>query len=323
MKFYPNQLSLIVDGIKNKNIKAVLLYGFDKGLISFLCKKIAALFSSAIDLEIDSAEEFKYELDAYDLFGSVFLKKIYYKKEFDVVIKSINKSDHLHFPVIIADDAKAANHIRILFENDKNLASVGCYSDNEVGVRNLVKSFFESKNKYISKEALEYMISNSSSDRLVVLSELEKLFLYVHDKGRIELEDVSEALSGQINFEIDKLCFYFIKKEFDKYFDLLDKTLKNDKVESIIIVRSLIKYYNNFYTVKKSDLGLDEAIKKLNPPIFFSYLNDFKLMEKRLTLDEVVNTLQRLLYVELNIKKDGSHIPLYKLAIINSSNSQW
>ena len=108
MKFYPNQLSLIVDGIKNKNIKAVLLYGFDKGLISFLCKKIAALFSSAIDLEIDSAEEFKYELDAYDLFGSVFLKKIYYKKEFDVVIKSINKSDHLHFPVIIADDAKAA-----------------------------------------------------------------------------------------------------------------------------------------------------------------------------------------------------------------------
>jgi DNA polymerase III subunit delta len=320
MKFYPNQLSLIIDGIKNKNIKAILLYGSDKGLISFLCKKMAALFSSTIDLEIDSAEELKYELDAYDLFGNVFLKKIYYKKEFESVIKNINKSNHLHFPVIIADDAKAANYIRILFENDKSLASVGCYSDNEVGVRNLVKSFFESKNKYVSREALEYIISNSSSDRLVILSELEKLFLYTHDKDRIELEDVLSALSGQINFEIDKLCFHFIKKEFDKYFDLLDKTLKNDKVESIIVIRSLIKYYNNFYTVKKSDLSIDEAIKKLSPQIFFSYVNDFKLMEKKLTLDEVVNTLQRLLHAELNIKKDGSHMSLYRLAIVNSDN---
>lgn len=74
MKFYSNQISLIIDGIKNKTIKAILLYGPDKGLISFLCKKISSLFSSMVDLEINSGEELRYELDAYDLFGGVFKK---------------------------------------------------------------------------------------------------------------------------------------------------------------------------------------------------------------------------------------------------------
>jgi DNA polymerase-3 subunit delta len=140
--------------------------------------------------------------------------------------------------------------LRKIFEAEKYLAAIPCYSDNEDVVEQIVKSYLLNEKKSMSPDAMRFLKTNLYGDRFILINELEKLFCYLVDKERIELEDLENVICSSSSSEPDKLCMYFLGNDLANYFKELEKILENN-VPSVWVIRALIRYHINVYVCIK------------------------------------------------------------------------
>ncbi|MCC8369026.1 MAG: DNA polymerase III subunit delta [Rickettsia endosymbiont of Oxypoda opaca] len=318
MKLYISQTNQLFELILTGKIKAILLYGPDKGYIDKICKllikKFAMLQTSMeyTNLNVSSLETL---LNSRNFFGQKELIKIRsVTNSIDKSLKTVLTGDYFHLPVFIGDEIAASSTIKKFFETEEQLAAIACYHDNEQKIEKLILNEFNKAAKTIRGEALIYLKTHLKGDHGLICNEIDKLINFAFDKQEITLQDVKAVISDEIMANGTDLAIYFAKKDYDNFLHEFT-ILKKQNINEVLMIRALIRYYLNLYIVLSKVANgekLDLAIKSLSPPIFYQYINDFKQAVNQVSLQDCIKTLAALQQAEVDFKLRPAGFDLYQ-----------
>ena len=188
------------------------------------------------------------------------------------------------------------------FENEKSLAIVPCYQDNEktlsIYLKNKLKDY-----QGLSQELVNMLIKNSGMDRKVLSQEIEKikgLFL----KKKIDQEKVIRLINNAYNIDFDQLrdsCLEANKKDLNK--NLGNISLQSEKayfylsnlsarIQKLLDLNKLLIENNN----------VDLAIDAMKPKIFWKDKPVFKKQLKIWDLEKLEKAKKITLQTEIMIK---------------------
>ncbi len=311
MKFFHNNISQLLQKIPASEINSLLLYGPDDGMISELCSKLSSTLSMKISKhEYTSSAALFSVLNNYSFFSTKELIKIEVKStELDKEAIEIAGKQNVHFPIFIVKDLKSSGRTRKFFEEDKGLAVIACYQDDEKSVKQIISSKVIINNKHIEADAIEFLAHKLHGDRMLINNELEKLFCFIGGETRITIDHCRSIISDSVESEPDLLCIYFASKKPKGYLFELNNLLENS-ISVIWVIRALARYYINILTVKLYEadgIYIDDAMKKLKPPIFFKYVASFRDIANNTSIKEVSKILTLLAEAEIEAKTGTDH----------------
>jgi DNA polymerase-3 subunit delta len=306
MKFYANNIDTVISKVKSREIRSLLLFGSDAGMISEFSHKVSAALNSKItDFESSSNNNLFAGLNNGNFFGEKEIIKIYAKSlKLDEDLKKILTAQNLNFPLLIADELETSSSIRKFYESTQNIAIIGCYPDDDRSIRSLIISNLTKENIQIEPDAINFLVLNLRGDRLLIKNEMIKLLTYSTGSKKITLEMCKNIISNSIETNPDELCIFFAKKDGKNFINQLN-ILKNSNINNIWIIRALSRYMQNHLIVKLLEcdgIAIDEALKLLKPPIFFKYVQAFKDISFKLSKKEIANTLDILIKAEIDSK---------------------
>ncbi len=311
MKFTSLALPQLLSALKQGKIKGLVIYGPDKGMISFSCNAIAKsleknietltyqeLLTGGLDITLNNAS----------LFGdSNIIKITNMPTSIDVNLKNILLAGPRHIPILIADELSPASSLRKFFETEEQFAALACYNEDENNIRKIVASKVVAGGRSISSDAIAYIAHHLIGDRYIIENELEKLLLFTYDKTNITLNDVEKVISASIVASPDMLCISFAKGDAKRYFTESARLLA-ENISIVWIIRALIRYYINLYIVSSMIEGgtsVETAISSLKPPIFFKYLQDFKAILSKTSKQKIIYILSELNKAEKESKSSS------------------
>ena len=127
MKLYLSQIEQLLNLIAKGQIKALLLYGPDKGYIDRICAAIIKKFDllqTSIEYPNLKAQSLDMLLNSQNFFAKKELIKIRsVTATIDKTLKTILSGDFFHFAAFIGDELPSSSTIRKFFETETNLAS--------------------------------------------------------------------------------------------------------------------------------------------------------------------------------------------------------
>ncbi len=309
MKFYLSQIEKLLDAIKQKKIRGVLLYGPDRGYVNLICGliikncdfiKVSFEYPKFIALGVETY------INSRNFFAKrEFIKITALKSSIEPSLRIILNSDFFHFVAFVAEELPANSEVRKFFDASNHLASLGCYYDEEGNVEKIILKKCHKADKEIALDAIERLKTDLRGDHNLIISELDKLLYFTHDKNSITLDDVVKAITPDHLASSDDLCIYFADCETEKFFYEVNKLLQLG-TNPVLLIRALIRYYLNLYEVltktQRQNLNIDIAIKSLSPPIFFKYVSSFKQIVSNMSFSKVTETLEHLQQAELELK---------------------
>lgn len=320
MKYFASSLSELLKKIKLGDIRSLLIHGVNSGFANTVVKQIANkndLIISEFDINEITANKLLLIANNTNFFKQKELIKItgiksVLSKELQ---KCITENDFEHFICFQSEESLPGSGTRSFFENGKNIASIGCYYENEHTIAKIILQQCKKHNKNIDEEALFYLKSHLKGDNQIIKSELEKLFNFTHDKPQITKDDILSTLSGDLLASGDEMCIYFAKKEAENFLKEIKKLQEQNKNE-VLMIRALCRYYLNIYIVtSKIEDGenIDIAIKSLSPPIFFKYIADFKQVIRKHTSKDAIKCLKHIQQAEIDYKNNHKTFDLFSL----------
>ncbi len=300
-----------------KEIRAVLLYGPDHGLIKL---RVNAIRESRF-----LAGELKYEqvktrpslildsLNSQSLFGEKLDKERLVLIEctgiglVDPILSFMKAKNYQGLVVFYAGELGTDSGLRRFFEATPFAAAIPCYVDDQASVIRLIQQIFR-QNKITCDGGLIPLITNyiSLGDRALILSEVEKILLFLGNKKQhITQADLIDYLQPQGEVSFEKLCYKFSLRQVNDI-DLLLNSLRNEGHNIVSIARMLIRHFNRLYQVRcliEQGRTEQQALDSLVPPVFFKQTNDFITSLKQWTKEQLFLMLKNLNSIELAAKQ--------------------
>ncbi|MFC1659247.1 DNA polymerase III subunit delta [Pseudomonadota bacterium] len=307
------------------NLRGILLYGPDLGLVSLRSKEIQTSLSknnknTYLVSKVYHSETKENPSIVFDEFISISMfgdKKIIILKDFpDSIYKtleSLENKESDHFLIIEAERLDTKSKLRQFVEKSGFFASIPCYIDDEKSIKRIIiQKFAELGFKY-DKEVLDLLSSNFGGNRMIVMNEIEKLTIFAGNDKYITVNHFKECIQDVSEAQIDDLINSFTNLNIEKVHIALIK-LFNENVNFTIILRSLINYFTKLQLVKSllvlSKKSYEEAVKELRPPLFFKqaplfaeHINIWELKNINLFLDRLnlVETKCKSLKINTNL----------------------
>lgn len=308
MKLYINKLASIFSDIKNRKLKALLLYGPNESLayniFNRLKKYLQLEVKSLTGADAIKAASLKIILSTTNLFGSLELIKITeVGTSFEPIATSILAENINNFIVIIAKELSPSSSLRKSFESSDQIGALACYEEDKPSLHQFITSYLTSIQKTIEAPAVDYLLNNFSN-REILLNELNKLSTYIGTSNQITLQDATMVSFGLSIDEIDLLCLDLIKGQANDYFTRLSK-FDFTILAPIMAIRSFIRVYKNLYYLlaeKQEGKPMQETAQHLKAPIFFKFLPIFLKAAENQSLKTTVKGLALLNELEKNIK---------------------
>lgn len=115
---------------------------------------------------------------------------------------------------------KRDHALRKLFERERTAAAVECYPDTPREIGQLIDREVAAAGLAIEPTARELLLSLLGQDRLATRAELDKLTLYAHGAGRIEVADVEAIVADASALVVD----HAVDGAFNGAFAAIEKT---------------------------------------------------------------------------------------------------
>ncbi len=292
-------------------IKAVLLYGQNEGLIDEYTKKFVKTVSE----------------DLYDPFATAYLDWDEVKADGGAVMAEYNAQSLMsvrRVVVVKEADNNFTKTLEALLENDKNdnlllligkqslnnksslvllannhkaVAAVACYEDREENVSSSVRAMLAENGITYEMPAFSLLCSRLSNDRKINVSEIEKLITYVGTKKHFVAADVQAVIFDQAATGMDDLCFDVFSANKEKAISGLQRLI-NEGEEEVQIVRALMRHVSNLLAAKALTEGgisdMEAAKKVLSKRLFYRY--DAMAAQLRIWKKERLFDVMELLY---------------------------
>ncbi|NQZ14130.1 MAG: DNA polymerase III subunit delta [Alphaproteobacteria bacterium] len=309
--------------VKSPDPKArvVLVYGPDDGLMRERAKLIGKTIApdlndpfNVITLTTDQINEdparLSDEAKAFSMMGGSRLIRIEggADKLTPTIKEYLEEPSDENLVVIEAGELSTRSSLRKLCESAKNAAALPCYVEDERGVSQVIRQSLQDENLGIDADALNWLAANIAGDRGRVRGEINKLITYMgDDKNNVTIDDVQaccgEAGAGSIENLIYAVAGANPKTAITTYNQLL-----GDGVPVIVILRSLQNHFKRLHYVQammQDGKNTEQAVKSLQPPIFFKYESAFKGQINRWNKPKIDRVLSRLNELEAQTKQTG------------------
>lgn len=289
------------------NIKSVLIYGPDAGLVDELCDKSVELLGIEKDniFALDS-NELRDKSDA--LFAEACTPSMFGGRKM-VIISGAGDSDAktirdlVEHPgldamvIVTAGDLRFGGSLRTLFEGGEKIATVACYSDDTKTLETLIRNelFTNAGIKQISPDAMTYMLTHLGGDRGITRGFLGKIALYVDDKKTIELDDVEKCLPDTGAANTDDFLYSLTAGHIQQTLLALDRLLY-DNAEPNMLVRMLDRHFKTLLTA---------VVDGQLPRLFWKVSDKFNTAMKIWSESDICSVLTRLNELEAQMRTTG------------------
>ena len=273
-------------------------YFLQEKMIDTVWKKIKSKYPDAEKSifygEEDCTQALYSELFNVGMFGSHRL--VVYKNvtDFDKVAKKLliryfsNPSPGTVF-VIFYKGKKLPDFVSSM---GKHLKFVDLSPPRHEQVSEVVKEYFKTKGYNVDNEAVELLKLRAGEDLSILLSEVEKILIYVGDRKSIRAEDVEEIVGFTKKYSIQNFRHYLSQREKNKVIECALSLM--DAGEKMPFITSVLT--NFFIDMWASDEKDGKKRNKYYRTEHASYRNsDFRAIFKRL--------------VELDLKSKTTGVP--------------
>lgn len=310
-------------------IRVVLIYGPDNGLIRERAEGLAKKTVSDIHdpfrtasltgaMIADDPARLSDEMATQSLGGGLRLIRIQGVGEaitapLDALLKNMPPSDSLM--IIEAGDLDKRSKLRALCENEELAVAIPCYVEEGAARTRIISDILQAENLRITREALSLLTDVLPPDRMAMRSELEKLALYVRRPDStsqapspITIENVKAIVQDAGAAELDDLIFAVGQGDVRRV-GLLIHRLLEEQTSTVAILRTAQRHFLRLQWARQQmDLGLSptEAIKRLQPPVFWKYQESMTQQVRRWSRVKIEAALGRLYEAEAMVKRTGT-----------------
>lgn len=317
MKFYLSQIIPLFKKIEEQQVKSLLLYGPDKGYIDKITNTLIKRFN-LLKTSIEYSDLKKSSLAVLANTQNFFMQKQLIKvrsvgETIDKSLKLALQNELGHFVVFIADELSSNSTIRKFFETENHLASLACYHDGEQQIAKIILQKFTKVGQDIQKEAVRYLTENLTGDHQLIVNEIDKLIYFTMEQAQVTLEDAQAVIAASSIGHGDNLCIYFALHNLPAFLQEFTK-LKQQNINEVLMIRALIRYYINLYTVLNKiadNVKIEDAIQSLSPPIFYKNIPSLKQAINNINIVECIKVLRYLQQAELDYKLNPTGFDIY------------
>jgi DNA polymerase-3 subunit delta len=202
--------------------------------------------------------------------------------------------------VVEGGDLAKGTGLRRVFEDADNAAAIPCYADSARDLSDVVRGAMKSAGLSIAPDALEDAVSRLGSDRGVTRRELEKLALYAHGQTSVSLKDVRAVMGDEAEARVEEAIDAAGMGDLVRL-DLALERLWIADVSPVAVLRQAMSHFQRVLLARtQSERGesLDNALRKLRPPVHFSRATSFKTQAQRWSEARLGEALDLLLDAE-------------------------
>ena len=320
MKIKAFQVEETVAGITTSGMSSCLLYGPNLGLIFVLTSSIIDAFVakgfSLINIDgakVDTSPDvINAEVFNCGLFGD---KKIIRVRgatnKSSAVIDKILKSEHFDkdsvFIVSVAEELDTKSSLRTMYEKGTNCAALPCYADDARSNERVVKKFFADRSVQASPNVVRLIASSFSGDRMNLMSDLEKIHLYIGERSAVTELDCEKLLAEEKEVGVDELMDAIGTK--DAAAALAALNFLNDKaVAHVSIVRAMVYHFQKLRKVKINvQNGSPIETEMTREFIFFKRVEKFSRQIAASNVENLSEYLVKLSDLEIGVKANSAN----------------
>ena len=308
----------------DKNLRCVLVFGSNEGMIADLSKKFVLSVVENIDdaflvstLQMDEVEKdvglLFSEYNAASLMGGrrvVVIKDV--NNNLTKPLKELFENTSSDSLLVMTSSTLNTKSSLVSYVKDASFgANIACYDDRQEDILSYVRNFFIAQNITISSNAFALLCHRLSADRKASNGELEKLITYIGSKKNITLEDVQKSVSDTAGSSFEDVCYYAASGDAQNAVKAYDFLL-NEGEEPVQILRQMTYHFIKLLEcVAKMEKGesADGAVSALRPPLMFFRKSDFIMQLKIWKKKAIFDVLELLYKAELDCKTTGYPAP--------------
>src|SRR6202045_1884376 len=268
----------------NREIRAVLLYGPDAGLVSergdtlarTVCPDLkdpfrvtdligaalaadpARLADEAAQMSLIGGRRVVRVRDAADRLAGLFAG-------------FLDTAPGDAFIVVEAGDLPGSSSLRRAFDRSLRAAAIGCYPDTARDRAAVIDNALRAHRITASADAIQYLVEHLGNDRLVTRSELEKLALYAGDGVRVEFEDARLSVGDSAEIELDDALMAAAEGDTARVDRVLGKVFQEGE-SPVSVTRAMLRHLHRLHVLAArlaAGSTLAEGMSSARPPIFF------------------------------------------------------
>ncbi|MCI0431673.1 MAG: DNA polymerase III subunit delta [Rhodospirillales bacterium] len=212
--------------------------------------------------------------------------------------------------LVEAGDLPKRSSLRALFDTATNAAALPCYRDEGRGLEQVIRAQLRDSRFAVETEALTWLAGVLGGDRGVTRGELEKLALYMADRGpdaRISLADAQAAVGDSAASAVDDVLEAAAQGDLAA----LDRAIVRAAglTTPVGLLRAAQRHFQRLH-LASSEIALgatvDAALRAIRPPLFFRAAERFKTALRLWNPARIERVLERLLEAELAAKRTGA-----------------
>ncbi|MCC7047898.1 MAG: DNA polymerase III subunit delta [Alphaproteobacteria bacterium] len=305
------------------NVRAVLLYGPDAGLVRERADKLARLVVpddgdpfriselAAGDLA-DDPPRLNDEAAALCFGGGRRVVRVRDAGDRLVDVFESFLADPPGEALVVVEAGDGVKKLRAAFEGAKAGAAIACYAEEGAALAGAVRQAFQARGLKASDAAVMTLVALLGPDRMLLHAEVEKLALYVGEGkagegSAVEEEDVLALAADAAETSLDDA----IDAALSGNRALTDQALRRLAAEGEAPVRAMRGLARHFLRVAgvqaRIEAGepMDSALRSLRPPLFFKRERAFRAQLQLWRGRRLADALDRVTQAELRCKETG------------------
>lgn len=320
MKIPPFQIANFLQKIADEKIAGCLLFGPESSVVShrfdYIAKKISPNLADPFlvaNLSKERLSEDKGILaDEFFSFSMLGGRKLILVKDCDVAagvaLKMLFEDRNFaakseNFILIQAGDLDKSSALRKAAEDNPYFAAIACYEDDERAIKQFISGELVKRQVKFNAEVTELLLEKFGKNRQVILSELEKILVFLGEEKNLTTELVERLVLSEAEVSTNEFITNFAAKKFDLALLQAEKLFK-DGVEVVMLIRFLSNYLQKLYHAKieieSNGSDFESAVKSQH--LFFKTEIEFRKHLKNLSLNFLIKNLRDLEEIEIKIK---------------------
>jgi len=206
--------------------------------------------------------------------------------------------------IIEASDTTTKHAIVKFCEGENNVASIGCYADEDKDIGQLARTVFAADNITIDNDAIQLLVSRLGGDRLASRSEIDKLAIMAGPNGQLTADDIDEALGDSSSQAIDLFMKSILTGNVSQLAKLLEKARQED-IAPIAILRQLAfgmrQVFEAAALIERGESAAT-AVGRLRPPVHFKSKPLITASAGRVPKSHAMQYWQKIVDMEAELK---------------------
>ncbi len=289
--------------------RAVLFFGPDAGLVSERAQVYAKASAERTnppgellrldDNDLDGdPDRLHVELGTVPMFGGPKIVRAAAGRRINAqLLKSlVDEGQNQGLLIIEAGNLKPDESLRALFEKSQHAAAVACYADGAQDLEGLIREVLRDEKLSITDEARQALVERLGADRALSRGEVEKLALYAHGKGEIDLDDVEAVVGDVSELALERVFNAAASGQTTKAISECARAVSAGESAQTIILATQ-RHFQRLHRVRAAaDRGgsIDDVLRTMRPPLHFRQKDLLAAQCRMWTTPKLTDALSRI-----------------------------